>query len=732
MSERIWRLLASGAAVYGMLAGVQAWGLGIEVLSSSPDLVSGGDALLQLTDVSGNPYVTLLGQPSNVEFKADPNDPSKRLGVLYGLILGKNDVVVRVGRETASITLINHAINDSLFAGPQDSPFLCELDAFGLTPAVTAHLDPRRADCTAPPKIAYYYRNNDGKWMPFNATAERPSDIANDANGNPLIIRQEIGVINRAAYVITIPHDPAAGPPPTPTDQGGSSWNHKLVYSFGPGALSDGHLQGRSLGQLSPANQYTESNGDWYIMHGYALASSSLNRFGTSTDGVVSAESAYKVKEHFIEEFGPPMFTVGNGVSGGSMQQNIIANAYPGIVDGIVPGILFSDAMTFLQPLFDCELLVNVFKDGDWTREQLDAVSGKYWGYCVSNGTRYPGQLADNCDAAVLEMYDKTPSLGKPRCTFQDDLKQVFGIDPKTGVARSPWDNVGVQYGLKALNDGVINFAQFIDINKRIGGHDLDGNIVAERQVGDPQALAAAYATGQINETNGSYVDIPMVDFRSWRDGDPFGRGDANVDVHDGYHSLILQARLEKAHGNTDNSVQFLYARVSAERGADNAPDSPQTAATAEALPALDAWMTAIAMDKSDKTRAQKVVADKPAGLTNTCWTKGGKADGNPDQPDAKVERITDWARCRQIFATSTDARMVAGGPMTSDILKCQLKPIDAADYKAAPNADQLAQLKATFPNGVCDYSKPGVGQDAKLTTWASFTDYGQWNSLTN
>ena len=65
--------------------------------------------------------------------------------------------------------------------------------------------------------------------------------------------------------------------------------------------------------------------------------------------------------------------------------------------------------MTFFQPLFDCELLVNVFKQGDWTREQLDAVSGKYWGYCVSNGARYPGQQADNCDAAVLEMIRTRP-----------------------------------------------------------------------------------------------------------------------------------------------------------------------------------------------------------------------------------------------------------------------------------------------------------------------------------
>ena len=78
------------------------------------------------------------------------------------------------------------------------------------------------------------------------------------------------------------------------------------------------------------------------------------------------------------------------------------------------------------------------------------------------------------------------------RCTFQDNLVNVFGSDPKTGVARNPFDNIGVQYGLKALNDGKITFDQFMDINTRIGGHDNDGKIVPQRTVGDAQAIRRA------------------------------------------------------------------------------------------------------------------------------------------------------------------------------------------------------------------------------------------------
>ena len=630
-------------------------------------------------------------------------------------------------------------MNGTLFAGPQDKPFLCELDAFGFEPTNTTHLDPFNADCAVSTKVAYYYRNTAGEWKPFNATGPRPSDIDKGANGQPMIIRQETGVINRAAYVISIPHDPAAGPSPIPNDRGGSAWNGKLMYSFGPGARGDGHHQGRGFGGLNKGTQYVgDTNGaqNWYIDHGYAIAAASLNSFGTSTDAVVSAETAYKVKEHFIEEYGPPMFTVGNGQSGGSMQQNIVNNAYPGILDGTIPALLYPDGMTFFQPLMDCELLVKVFKDGDWTRDQLDAVSGKYWGYCVSNAVRFPGMQPDNCDLAVVKMIMDNPAV-KPedvRCTFQDDLKQVFGIDPKTGYARSPWDNVGVQYGLKALNDGVINFAQFIDINKRIGGHDVNGNMVAERQVGDPIALKAAYATGQVNETNGGNAEVPIIGIRYYFDGDPFDRGDANVNVHDRYHSSVLQARLEKYNGNSNNFVRLLGATIGDGYGPNpSIPGSPYNLLATEAAEQMDAWLTAIKADTSNMSKAEKVAHYRPKDLVNACWTVDGKASADWTKPDAargKVDKVTDWAKCNQIFDERADARIAAGSPMTDDIFKCQLKPIDPADYKTAPTADQMAQLKAAFPDGVCDWTKPGVGQDAKLTTWPIFTREGEWTAL--
>jgi hypothetical protein len=65
---------------------------------------------------------------------------------------------------------------------------------------------------------------------------------------------------------------------------------------------------------------------------------------------------------------------------------------------------------------------------------------------------------------------------------------------------------------------------------------------------------------------------------------------------------------------------------------------------------------------------------------------------------------------------------MVAGEPVANDVLKCQLKPINTGDYTAVPfTPTELVQLAAIFPQGVCDFSKPGVGQVPLENTWDFF-----------
>jgi hypothetical protein len=65
---------------------------------------------------------------------------------------------------------------------------------------------------------------------------------------------------------------------------------------------------------------------------------------------------------------------------------------------------------------------------------------------------------------------------------------------------------------------------------------------------------------------------------------------------------------------------------------------------------------------------------------------------------------------------------MVGGESPRNDILKCQLKPLRRDAYTATFTDTEWATMTHTFPGGVCDWSKPGVGQ-ANTVPWLTFAD---------
>ena len=113
----------------------------------------------------------------------------------------------------------------------------------------------------------------------------------------------------------------------------------------------------------------------------------------------------------------------------------------------------------------------------------------------------------------------------------------------------------------------------------------------------------------------------------------------------------------------------------------------------------MDRWLTAVEPDTSDKPLAQKIVDDKPADITDRCT--------------ATV--------CEQYLATRYETpRSVAGGPLTGDVNKCQPKPPAREDYPLTFTDADFARLQEIFPTGVCDWSKPGVGQQGAVP-WMTY-----------
>jgi hypothetical protein len=404
--------------------------------------------------------------------------------------------------------------------------------------------------------------------------------------------------------------------------------------------------------------------------------------------------------------------TIGWGVSGGSMQQHLIAENYPGLLDGITPGLSFPDAISFFTPISDCQLLNHYF-DGtslSWSPAAKLAVEGwgsanqcstpqsADWGTLVQAG-RGPGVPSyTGCSQLTIPqslIYDPATNPRGVRCDFWDNEVNVFGADPLTGFARRTIDNVGVQYGLNALKAGQISTAQFLSLNQRFGGYDDDGNIVTSRSVADPKALKIAYQTGTMDEGGGGLASVPIIDYRAYYDD--------GANPHDSVRTQTMLARLAASNGTTANQVNL--------EAANN--NTPMTIAVYDSLQAtvlqeMDRWLDNIADDHGPaRTELAKIVRDKPSELVDACYTAGGV-------------KVTDPGTCRQMYPVHGNPRMAAGEPISNDYLKCRLAPVRRFDYPAMTDA-QFARLRAIFPSGVCDYSRAPVGQKPLKSTWLAY-----------
>jgi hypothetical protein len=395
--------------------------------------------------------------------------------------------------------------------------------------------------------------------------------------------------------------------------------------------------------------------------------------------------------------------TIGWGGSGGAIQQYDIADNYPGILDGIIPTVSFPDAVTTSGTVGDCRLLNRYFTaNPDYTTTQKNAVSGYgSWGSCVNWDRLFAsrGNATEACPPAIpaAYLYHPVTNPGGIKCTSAEQLVTQLGRDPATGFARSYVDNTGVQYGLAALRAGQITPEQFVDLNEKVGGFDVAGNVVAARNVADPLALSRAYRSGLVLSGTGGLGTTPVIDLRAYTD--------AVDDIHTRFWSFTARQRLVDAFGASGARGQVILTYPYTLTGG-----NPQ----AYALAAMDRWLTAMGTDDRPGSDRSRMLRSRPADLADGCWTAAG---------ERVVEHAT-WqgpGTCNALYPSFADTRIAAGAPLRNDVLKCRLTRLDFRAYPAAFTDAQQARLRAVFPGGVCDYSRPGVGHRPIAGVWQSY-----------
>src|SRR3954451_2183693 len=253
-----------------------------------------------------------------------------------------------------------------------------------------------------------------------------------------------------------------------------------------------------------------------------------------NSNRVLVSETLMMMKEHVVDTYGEIAYTVGNGCSGGSIQQNTAASIFPGLLDGIQPSCDYPDSITTGMEVTDCVLLVNLYDGPEWkslmtglTQAQINAKKAAINGHldhvgCQSWNNAFgfnnkpgnfvrtlvlnqttgatgvlPGELPrNNCLLPAALVYDPVTNPNGTRCGDPDLSTAVWGttegIPAGSTRARQTGDNVGIQYGLKALTSGAITPEEFVTLNEKIGGSDADANHTAARSQADLAALRIA------------------------------------------------------------------------------------------------------------------------------------------------------------------------------------------------------------------------------------------------
>ena len=669
----------------------------IDVLSNRADLVSGGEALVQVVLPSGTDAaavrVDVDGRDVTSEFAPRPN--GKFEGLVTGLKVGSNLLTATApGGAGASITITDHPIGGPVFSGPQIQPWTCAAGAVD-------------KQCDRPATFTYEYKNAiTGQFDTYDPSNPPPSfAIATTKTDQgvtvPYIVRQETGDEDRDQYAIAVLYDPGKPWAPWAPQKG---WNGKMVYN---GGASCGFVHGEGTAPSVIV--------DAALSRGFAVASTALDNNGHNCNLVVQAESIMMAKEHFTNHYGEIRYTIGMGCSGGSIFQQQDENEYPGLLDGLQPMCSFPDDWTTAMDPVDCNLLLNYWNtDPTWTETQQAAVLGDQTvSVCQSwvNVYQYSqGGNPSNTNSTITpcwanssdqsQEYNASSNPNGVRCTLQDYMVDVLGRRPQSvwtpvekkighGFANSPYDNVGVEYGLRALQAGTITPSMFASLNARVGGFDIDYNPTAARTQGSPYGIAAAYRAGLVNEGDGLTTD-PMVDLR----------GHDTSEIHSDFRSYVMRARLDRIAGGHGNQVIWTGA----------APLTGDSQFSTASLVLVDQWLSAVQKDSGAGTLTQKVVRDRPAGAVDACWNGiGGE--------------VPSTQACQAALPYYADPRIAAGEPFTDDVLKCQLKPLSRSDpaFKGITfSAADWASLQAAFPTGVCDYGKAPQYKQGSVK-WLSF-----------
>lgn len=610
-------------------------------------------------------------------------------------------------------------------------------------------------DCLHRTEAFYYFKSaTDDKFYRLNSNHHPMATTVIDGKKLPFVIRVEVGTINRHFYMIAVlkgDTDELASPK-------GDHWNGRLVYQF-RGGVGIGKRQGNI--KLSDVLERREDQ----ISQGYGVIYSSANQTSNHYNMWLAEETARRVKSQFVALYGEPLYTVGIGGSGGAIQQYLIAQNNPEILDAIIPLYSYPDMVSQIIYVLDCEPLEYYFEKLDKDNQRWSS-----WGQrSLLHGLSYDEALLNKFTAVnsvaslmsgklqdiTLDVFGSneciegwrglTPLVHNPnfvhfmrnfspklaesiQWTHWNDLRYFYGTD-EHGYANSAWDNEGVQYGLESLLSGELSEQEFLKINAKVGGWKyqkdwnkellwlLEGkifpvdlsfwshqNIRASKSYKKPASRTKANPKAIAAAYYSGHVFVGEIEVPIL---DVRHYLDDELDMHHASASFATRMRIQKQRGSYDNQVIWVSHK-------DFDPIN-------EAFKVMDDWMLTL------KHNPQLSVSEgRPEQAFDTCFGKKGNIIDRGDGVwDGEWNNRSDGS-CTRVYPPLTNSREIAGAPNSGDVFKCHLQPVQKALHEGlygdVDMQPYLAQLQDVFPSGVCDYRLGDAGRPVDLFEIARWT----------
>ena len=640
--------------------------LAINVLSNRADLVSGDDALIEVivpADVTtADVHVTRNGVDVTSSFGLTTT--GRFLGLVDGLDPGDNDIEAFVTAPTlhpsVAITINNHAIGGPVFAGAQLQPWVCAhkvatsvlVTIPNSSPVLSANVtsrasgladEPVDAQCNTPPTLAFFYQPKALEGSRLQLHQHGCERVLHRVRHQQPARRRRHRQLHERPRRHGEEHHLA---------REGHDQSHDLPARDLLRSDQAEHAAGAAdrvepeapveLRRVVGHEPLRESPGHGRLQHDGALARVH-DRVGVAHRPRDQRQRSARRRDHGDAE----------GADHRDLRRDPLHHGR-GLLGRIDPAIQHRRGVSWAAERHPAELHVpGHVDDRDRGRRVRDAAGellhhrARQYAHdrasaAPSTATTRPITAPPGTRRSCRRAIPTTPAncgSGWPAALTYSPVSRPQGIrcevfDHDVGMlgtfvdtdgntkANNPFDNVGVQYGLKPLQTGVINAEQFVQLNEGAGSYTADQVFrKPQRAVASLSTLHTVY-TGSLVSDGHQLAKTAIIDLRG---------NNLTADIHLNWRSWQVRDRLDRANGNHGNQV--IWAT-----GAQQ--NTPGAAMLLRSFNTMDTWLANIEADHSNTPLPQKIVNDKPPLAVDLCTAGSGATEASIVDVGARHARV--------------------------------------------------------------------------------------------